>query len=278
MGACCGCGFQVDAVEDEIVRQPLEDFHSSKNSMVIQLTEETSEHRIQEVIDMMSRSFAGTTTTSPEGFLNWVQDPNASGDDPSMPLLEDPSEERLEFCRWGIQFPLKMCLPQRSCFALIKEGKVVAAALCLPPSTKSLHTVNPLYAMYLFISNGLPAVMKDKNVRNRMEALANALKESHKKWAPFPHWYVSCFASDAMEQGKGYGREMMEFVTNLADKSGHAIYLETYGPRNERFYSRNGYEVKQRMVIKTENESLEKHGGGIAMVRPAKVGALSSAN
>ena len=89
----------MDAIEDEMLRQSLDDFHSSEKSMVIQLTDETSEYRVQEVVDMMSVSFAGTTTTSPEGCLSWVQDPEASGDDPAAPLLEEPSEERLEFCR-----------------------------------------------------------------------------------------------------------------------------------------------------------------------------------
>jgi len=278
MGACCGCGLKVDAIEDEILRESIEHFHSSEKSMVIQLTEETSDYRVQEVVDMMSVSFAGTTTTSPEGCISWVLDPKASGDDPAAPLLEEPSEERLEFCKWIITMSLKVCLPQRTCFALLKEGKVVAAALCLPPSTKSLQNQSSLYMMYVGFSIGLPALIKDADVMKRMEALGKGMKQFHEKWAPFPHWYVNCFASDAKEQGKGYGREMMEFLTNLADQSGHAVYLETYGPRNERFYSRNGYEVKERMVLKTENDALEKHGGAIAMLRPPNGGGLSTAN
>merc|ERR1719356_42605 len=166
---------------------------------------------------------------------------------------------------------MKVCLPQRSCFALIKEGKVVSAALCLPPSTKEFLAMNPMYRMYMALSFGLPQSMKSKSIRDRGEAMGALMKEAHETWASSPHWYVFAFASDAKEQGKGYGREMMGFITNLADKSGHSMYLETFGPRNERFYSRNGFEVKQRMVYKTEHESMDKHGGAAVMLRAANM-------
>jgi len=257
----------MDPVDDELVQEPLAESRSNSNSRVIQLTDQSSKQMIEEVIEMMTVSFAGSTTSAPEGGLSWVLDPKASGDDPSLPLLEDPSEERLEYCQYVIRFIMKMCLPQRTCFALIKEGKVVSAALCLPPSNKEFLSMNPIYGMYLAMSFGVPQSMKSKDVRDRMKAL-EVMKEAHETWAPSPHWYISAFASDAKEQGKGYGREMMEFITTLADKSGHSIYLETYGPRNERFYSRNGFEVKQRMVYKTEHESLDKHGGAAVMLRP----------
>jgi len=258
----------MDPVDDELVQEPLAESRSNSSSRVIQLTDQSSKQMIEEVIEMMTVSFAGSTTSAPEGHLSWQLDPKASGDDPSLPLLEDPSEERLEHCQFVIRFLMKMCLPQRTCFALIKEGKVVSAALCLPPSNKEFLSMNPMYQIYLVMSLGVPQSMKSKNVRDRQNAMAAPMKEAHATWASSPHWYISAFASDAKEQGKGYGREMMEFITTLADKSGHSIYLETYGPRNERFYSRNGFEVKQRMVYKTEQESLDKHGGAAAMLRP----------
>jgi len=269
MGSCCGCGIKADPVDDELVEQSLEDYHSDKNSRVIQLTEQSPKHLIEEVTEMLTVSFAGSTTSAPEGTLSWILDPEASGDDPSLPLLEDPTEDRLAFCRFVIKLCIKFCLPQRTCFALIKEGKVVSAALTRPPSTKLQgDEPNAIYMMCLSLSLGVPTAIKDKNVKSRFTAGGEANKRAHEKWAPSPHWYLMTFASDPEEQGKGYGREMMGFITNLADKTGHPIYLETYGPRNERFYSRNGFELKQRTVLKTEDESLEKHGGEAAMVRP----------
>jgi len=278
MGSCCVCGIQEDPVDDELVQEPLKEFYSDSNSKVIQLTEQSPQEIVEEMVQMLTRSFAGTTTSAPEGTMSWVLDPKASGDDPSLPLLEDPSEDRMEFHNIMIKLILKLCLPQRSCFALIKGGKVVSAALCLPPSTKELSSANPLYLLYLTMSLGLPQAMKDKDVRDRMAACQEASKAALKKWAPSPHWDIICFASDPTEQGKGYGRQMMEFMTSLADKSGHPILLETYGPRNERFYSRNGYELKERIVLRTKHDSLEKHGGLAIMVRSPNMNGLLTAN
>ena len=60
-----------------------------------------------------------------------------------------------------------------------------------------------------------------------MDALAKVMAESHKKHASKAHWYVLCFAMDNEKQGKGYGRELMTFITSMADAANLPLYLET---------------------------------------------------
>jgi len=267
----------VDAVDDGVVKRPLREHNdneqkSDSNTEVVQLTKETPQQTIDEVIEMIAVSFAGSKASAPEGVTSWVQDPKASGDDPSSPLLDDPSEERLDFCRFIAKMGMRQCLPQRSCFALINDGKVVSAALSLPPSQKNLSKMNPICGFFLALSTGVPEVMKSRKgpLTDRLDVVVQEIERAHSEHVSSPTWYVKIFATDAAAQGKGFGRKMMEFLTDLADQGGHPMYLETYGPRNERFYSRNGYEVKERIALRTEHDALEKHGGMLAMWRPPK--------
>lgn len=46
------------------------------------------------------------------------------------------------------------------------------------------------------------------------------------------HWYLK-FRTDPNNQGQGIGTELITFVTQLANCSGHDCYLETFGPREE---------------------------------------------
>ena len=166
---------------------------------------------------------------------------------------------------------MKICVPHRSCFALKKDGKIVAACLCCPPSNKKLYKQSLVCEMCLAVSLGIPKLLQSGPSMKRHEAEVKKTSEAHATYAPTPHWYVFCFASDAEHQGKGYGRELMTFLTELADQTGHPMYLETYGPRNERFYTRNGFTVKERMVIETNGHgTLDKHGGILAMLRQPK--------
>jgi len=61
---------------------------------VTRLTPQSDPALIEEAVDMLTKSFAGSTTSAPEGNLSWVFDPEASVDnDPCKPLKADPTTQ-----------------------------------------------------------------------------------------------------------------------------------------------------------------------------------------
>ena len=109
----------------------------------------------------MTRSFAGTKTTSPEPALSWAFDPTASGENPCGPLVEEPSEERIAAFRWLVLFSLETSLKHGGCFALMDsedETKVYTCSLNFPPNNRNLYNpgfcdvVKTLYKVGLNLS------------------------------------------------------------------------------------------------------------------------------
>ena len=62
---------------------------------IIHVNERSSQTLQDEFARLIGMSFCGSTGTAPEGALSWVFDPKSSGDNPSGPLLEEPSAARV---------------------------------------------------------------------------------------------------------------------------------------------------------------------------------------
>lgn len=57
-------------------------------------------------------------------------------------------------------------------------------------------------------------------------------------------WYLSIVGLHPSRQGRGLGRLLLAEVLREADACGVATYLETFTPRNMKFYQRIGYESR----------------------------------
>jgi hypothetical protein len=143
---------------------------------IIQITPSSPPELITQAIEVVARSFAGTTTTAPEGGGSWTLDPTATIDnDPSQPLKEPPTPERIAYFHFISKFCLLDCLIHHTVFALIKNGEMVGATFILPPSERKLHVTNDcmLLNRILFQGLSLPSAMtKGKSaskVRLRLE-------------------------------------------------------------------------------------------------------------
>jgi ribosomal protein S18 acetylase RimI-like enzyme len=232
---------------------------------IVALSPNTDAEILKHILSMMTDSFTGTRTTAPEATLSWCAD-----DSPGFegPLRTEPSSERRKFFDFIIQFTAYMALPHGCCFALMKDGKPVAASLCFPPSDKALHNESACDMIKVVSKHGMPSLMTSGKSAVRMEAVSKLMKVNHKKFAHERHWYVQCFAVGAAGQGQGAGRELMEWLTKCADHTGHPMYLETFGARNIRFYQRNGFDVCETCVVDAKSAGkLELEGGGTAMLR-----------
>jgi len=239
---------------------------------MVRLDLQTDPNLLKEVLDVMVKSFCGSKTAGPEGCLSWALDENGSvGGDPCNPLRDDPSAERIKTMEFIMKFCSAICLKHGCCYALVKDGYVVGATMLTPPSSRSIHALGGCSELLLAMRLGLPKAFMEGESAAKQAAIGTVMSRVHKAHAHYPHWYVYVFAVDGAKQGKGYGRELMEWVSFCADTTGHPAYLETMGPRNVRFYEKNGYEVKETAPIeykwKGESKKCEFHGGLTVMVR-----------
>lgn len=60
---------------------------------------------------------------------------------------------------------------------------------------------------------------------------------------PTNAWYLSIAGIKPTYQGKGLGAGLLNAVLDETDKNGIPTYLETFTPRNIRFYERMGYKI-----------------------------------
>ena len=121
------------------------------------------------------------------------------------------------------------------------------------------------YILPKMFTGGIPSQMMKSETEKRMNVVDAMMKRTH---IHEPHWYVYAFGVDSAVQGQGNGRELMSFLTSMADKSKHKMYLETFGPRNIAFYEKNGFAVTQKVQLDANKfGKLELHGGAAAMVR-----------
>jgi ribosomal protein S18 acetylase RimI-like enzyme len=78
-------------------------------------------------------------------------------------------------------------------------------------------------------------------------------------------WYLSIIAIAPEYQSRGLGKELMMPVLREADEAGVSTYLETFVPRNIRFYERLGYAVIRELyepVLATHYHLLRRSAGG----------------
>lgn len=59
-------------------------------------------------------------------------------------------------------------------------------------------------------------------------------------------WYLSIIAVDPALQGRGCGPQLLAPTLSEADALGVVTYLETFSPRNPRFYERLGFVTRAR--------------------------------
>jgi hypothetical protein len=60
-------------------------------------------------------------------------------------------------------------------------------------------------------------------------------------------WYLSIAGIKPSHQGRGLGANLLMEMLNETDKNGISTYLETFTPRNIRFYERVGYKIAKEV-------------------------------
>ena len=267
MGQCCiPAGLKISP-----------EVYSGRDSLpedIIQVTDESDQALIDDLIGVISRSFCGTKACAPEPAISWGLDPKASGDNPTQPLLSEPQENRIKYFDFFAGYMVHSALRHGGCFVLKgPEGKVVAGTVTFPPNSKNLHRTGLCESMSIVSRMGGWSKVKTPELEKgdppkREKKLQEAMNKAHKAHANGRHIYVFAFGVDVGEQGKGYGRKLLTFLTESAAALHVPVYLECSGERTERFYGNNGFEVPQRypLIYKDQRFCPDKLEGMAAMV------------
>lgn len=244
---------------------------------IIQINESTSKEQREEFERVIAKSFCGSTKSSPEGLLNWFFEGGKPGVNPNDPLKEDPSPAREEFFLTGLaKFNVATVLRHGGCYALLDStGKIVGATSFFPPSNK------PIYKMgmceFIWVANqlggmgALPKEMTSGDSCKRGEIVEKVMSKCHSECITGKHIYVAVLGILPDEQGKGYGRKLMEFLNAAADNMGVPSYLEYSSVQNVKFYEKNGYKVVNEYEAKYKDDIFKPDGvdkGVRGMVRP----------
>lgn len=240
---------------------------------IIHLTENSDPALLNEFVDVFAYSFCGSTESPPEAALSWSFDPASSGDNPSGLLTCEPSEARIKYFKFIAGFAVHSALRHGGCFALQKDdGKIAAAAVTFPPNHKRVHRIGTCEQMQVVDRMGGWTKVASPEIQGgdsekRLSKVSETMEKYHDVHAPGLHIYVLAFATLLGEQGKGYGKQLMTFLTESANRMVEPVplYLECSGQKNERFYERNGFKVVKRYPIEFKNQAFDPDGlGGLS--------------
>ena len=98
--------------------------------------------------------------------------------------------------------------------------------------------------------NGSPnSEMFAGEIGKRNDVSDKVMTAVHKVHAPGKHWYVYMAATSPAMQGKGYGKQLFNFLEQLAMSDDCDTYLECVGERNSGFYAKFGFEVRESVYL-----------------------------
>jgi len=176
----------------------------------------------EEFINVIATSFCGTTTTSPEAIISWSYSVDSSGIEPAKPLTNEPSPERQAYFKWVGGYIFHAGFRHGGCFALREAGKLVAVTVLMyvaegtTPYKQSMCEFMSIAGKLGGMSNVPEEIGNPRNAAlDGLFANTHADAMGNKR-----HLYVFAVATVPGEQGKGYGRRLMELVGKCADNLG----------------------------------------------------------
>ena len=248
----------------------------SLGSFQVALIVDPKDARLDEVRDVLARSFAGTTEAAPDSATGWVYDCTVEIGKP----LETLSEARVKRFAWLAKYMVQFAMIRNGVFALLDtEGKVVAAAVVVLPGAPTAEV--GCEQMSILNKVGMPPPVGDNGAAcggadSRDGKLANAMGRLHKAHAPtsLPHMYIYCLGVPPEEQSKGCGSALLGWIGEAADADGVAVWTETAGAENKAFYSsKEGFTVKGREAVVAKGDAKKGEQDStlelLGMLRPA---------
>jgi GNAT superfamily N-acetyltransferase len=177
-------------------------------------------------MDVTAAPIIKTATVSDESRLFDILTLAFAADPTARWVWPDPQEYITSFPRFAKAFGGR-AFEHGSAYYL---GNYSATSLWLPPNIHpDVETIGNLLQ-----STASEQAQKD----------GSAVFEQMRKYHPSePHWYLPLMGVDPLQQGKGFGSELMKYVLKQCDHDNRLAYLESSNPRNVSFYKRLGFEA-----------------------------------
>ena len=231
-------------------------------------TESSAEEQLMdELADVMSKSFAGTPEVPPNMSFNWALGPRWA-------------DRRDTACRgMHMGYFLQWCTTEVVCrgtgaVLYIRDPSTGQIQACSTIDFSPVRTgpFNKLCDGLLWLQTafrlGPPPChsggkLEDESILDRMAQMGARMNELQERHARGNCLYVCIMAVAPEAQGKGMCSRLLRAINNLANKEGAFCYLETDSERNRAVYQHFGYEILEDSTLGHDDELKV-----CAMVRP----------
>lgn len=154
-----------------------------------------------------------------------------------------PDKSRREqVARYFFLVPVYLGLSQGEAYATSERFEGVAVWLPsgrYPVSSWGLMRAVPLPVLFSFGRHG----------GAKLGRVGRHLDATHRRLAPFPHWYLQVLGVAPEHQGQGHASRLLRPVLARLDAEHARCYLETLNEPNVRMYEHFGFKVVERDPI-----------------------------
>ena len=247
------------------------------------------EATFEETASALGKSFAGNENVAGKPMFDWFLNHLDRGDDGWF-----TNKERIEVCTYIMKFEL-MKLMRKGTLIVSKQvdDEAVSAVVLVehdPTKPKGIFggRISAAWEEFqvtfsMMTQHKFPSLFVDKkhkedvlHFEKKGTGMLNQLTEWHEELCPQElHWYVKIVGVVPDHGGKGYGREILERVNELADKAGVACYLECAASRKG-FYEKVGYRIITARTF--QGSALSQQARAARCLREPVSSSLSSAD
>ncbi|MGV9172537.1 MAG: GNAT family N-acetyltransferase [Promethearchaeia archaeon] len=185
-----------------------------------------------QIISLTEEQVNAAAEVAVEAFLNY----------PISIYLFPDIQERRDKLVYGFRFVLKYGV--RHGIVHATSSNLEGVAVWLPPKNTIISPWDAIRCggLYTAIKTGLRALRREKTIYDYIYS-------THKRLAPFDHWYLKLIAINPTYQGNGYGSKLLNIMIQRSEKENLPIYLETNMQGNVSYYKKHGFKVLEYAII-----------------------------
>ncbi|MCY6371312.1 GNAT family N-acetyltransferase [Clostridium ganghwense] len=168
--------------------------------------------------------------------------------DPVYSYLIPDEEERKRILPHLFQFRMCYGITYGEAYAISPD--VEGLAVWIP------HKNAAMTPWRMLRCGGFPLFLKaGKSVMTRLSSFGEYESQLHKKYANFPHLFLSPIAVDPVFQGRGFARTLLKDMFERVDREKLPCFLQTQSEYNVSIYEKYGFRVVEQGKIPGTNLS-----------------------
>jgi ribosomal protein S18 acetylase RimI-like enzyme len=158
-------------------------------------------------------------------------------------FLEDPEvaaivggnlQKRRQILKAHYHNLVSLFLPYRRSQCAVSNGELVGVMLFFAPGEEPSN-----FIVFLKLSLKMLFRISIGGLRRGYKSANN--DETHRPREP--HYYLSTLGVAPSHQGRGVGKRMLSYITDIADENGSPIYLSSTNPKAIPLYQKFGFET-----------------------------------